>query len=99
LHLSQELGVDVSHLRPRGRSAEEQIAATADSLALCDPLRAVARLQGVPGATPDGGRTKAAPRSFLLALSMPMGKKGGRKEGSFVTETRRQATDFYRDLV
>ncbi len=39
------------------------------------------------------------PRSFLLALSRPMGKKGGRMEGSFITETRRQTTDFYRDLV
>jgi hypothetical protein len=35
----------------------------------------------------------------MLALSKPMGKKGGRTEGSFITETRRQTTEFYRDLV
>lgn len=28
-----------------------------------------------------------------------MGRKRGRAEGSFVAETRRQVTDFYRDLV
>ncbi len=42
---------------------------------------------------------KREPRSFMLAYSKPMGKKRGRAEGSFVAETRRQATDFYRDLV
>jgi hypothetical protein len=42
---------------------------------------------------------KREPRSFVLALSKPMGTKQGRKEGSFVVETRRQATEFYRDLV
>ncbi|MBW8059191.1 MAG: stress response protein [Solirubrobacterales bacterium] len=42
---------------------------------------------------------KREPRSFVLAMSKPMGKKRGRKEGSFVAETRRQATEFYRDLL
>ena len=42
---------------------------------------------------------KREPRSFLLALSKPMGKKGGRMEGSFASEARRQTTEFYRDLV
>jgi len=28
-----------------------------------------------------------------------MGKKRGRADGSFVTETRKQTTNFYRDLV
>ncbi len=42
---------------------------------------------------------KREPRSFLLAHSKPMGKKRGRTDGSFAVETRRQATDFYRDLV
>ena len=28
-----------------------------------------------------------------------MGKKDGRKEGSFVADTQRQVTEFYRDLV
>ncbi len=42
---------------------------------------------------------KREPRSFMLALSKPMGKKGGRMEGSFITETRRQMVEFYRDLV
>lgn len=42
---------------------------------------------------------KREPRSFVLARAKPMGKKRGRGEGSFVAETRRQATDFYRDLV
>jgi hypothetical protein len=42
---------------------------------------------------------KREPRSFMLALSRSMGKKGGRMEGSFISETRRQTTDFYRDLV
>ncbi|MEX2448797.1 MAG: hypothetical protein WD404_08660 [Solirubrobacterales bacterium] len=169
LHLSQELGVDVSNLRPRGRSTEEQIAATADSLALRGVLQCSMRVPDAVGPigvqanlrtrrvtttveipAPKEGRPrtrinwllrqlkdapedlridvrfarvratrsellrdcrelperllmedepKREPRSFLLALSMPMGKKGGRKEGSFVAETRRHATDFYRDLV
>ena len=42
---------------------------------------------------------KREPRAFVLALSKQMGKKGGRKDGSFAAETRRQTTDFYRDLV
>lgn len=42
---------------------------------------------------------KREPRAFVLAWSRPMGKKKGRTEGSFVSETRRQAMDFYRDLV
>ena len=42
---------------------------------------------------------KREPRAFELALSQTMGKKRGRKEGSFVTETRRQLMDFYGDLV
>lgn len=42
---------------------------------------------------------KREPRAFVLALSRAMGKKKGRTEGSFVSETRRQAVDFYRDLV
>lgn len=42
---------------------------------------------------------KREPRSFTLARSLPMGLKGGLGKGSFVTETRRQAMDFYRELV
>ena len=42
---------------------------------------------------------KREPRAFLLALSRQMGRKRGRTEGSFVSETRRQTVDFYRDLV
>jgi hypothetical protein len=45
------------------------------------------------------GDPKREPRSFMLALSKPMGKKGGRMEGSFIAETKRQTTEFYRDLV
>lgn len=39
------------------------------------------------------------PRSFMLTLSRPMGRKRGRDEGSFVRETREQTVSFYRDLV
>jgi hypothetical protein len=39
------------------------------------------------------------PRAFQLALPQKMGTKRGKEEGSFVRETRRQAIDFYRDLV
>lgn len=42
---------------------------------------------------------KREPRAFELAQSRVMGKKRGRGEGSFVSETRRQAMDFYRELV
>jgi hypothetical protein len=42
---------------------------------------------------------KREPRSFVLAQSKPMGRKGGRMEGSFIAETRNQTTGFYRDLV
>jgi hypothetical protein len=39
------------------------------------------------------------PRAFILARSLPMGKKGGLDRGSFAAEIRRQVTDFYRELV
>jgi hypothetical protein len=42
---------------------------------------------------------KRPPRAFRLALSRPMGTKRGKGERSFVLETRKQAIDFYRDLV
>jgi hypothetical protein len=42
---------------------------------------------------------KREPRSFLIALSRPMGTKRGKGEKSFVRETRQQTIDFYRDLV
>lgn len=42
---------------------------------------------------------KRDPRSFRVALSRTMGTKRGKEEGSFVNETRRQAIDFYRDLI
>lgn len=38
-------------------------------------------------------------RTFRVALARKMGTKRGREEGSFVRETRRQAIDFYRDIV
>jgi len=169
LHLSQELGVDVKHLRPRGKSPEEQVEATARRLAsdgafscsiqvpdAVGPIGIEANLKArlvttsveIPAPTegrpktrinwllrqladaPDDLRIdvrfnrvratrsellrdcrqsperllmkdepKREPRSFVVALSKPMGRKDGRKEGSFVAETRRQATDFYGDLV
>jgi hypothetical protein len=42
---------------------------------------------------------KREPRAFTLALSRKMGTKRGKAQGSFVIETRRQAVDFYRQLV
>jgi hypothetical protein len=42
---------------------------------------------------------KRPPRAFRLTLSRPMGTKRGKGERSFVLETRKQAIDFYRDLV
>jgi hypothetical protein len=42
---------------------------------------------------------KREPRSFTVALTRKMGTKRGKEGGSFVIETRRQAIDFYRDLV
>jgi hypothetical protein len=42
---------------------------------------------------------KRPPRAFRLALSRAMGTKRGKGERSFVLETRRQAVDFYRELV
>jgi hypothetical protein len=42
---------------------------------------------------------KRPPRGFTLTLSRSMGTKRGRGDASFVKETRRQAVDFYRDLV
>jgi hypothetical protein len=40
-----------------------------------------------------------APRSFVVTLGRPMGQKRGRAVGSFVSDTRAQTFDFYRDLV
>jgi len=42
---------------------------------------------------------KRVPRSFEIALTRPLGAKGGRGQGSFVRETRRQVIDFYREIV
>jgi hypothetical protein len=42
---------------------------------------------------------KRPPRGFRLALSRPMGTKRGGGQDSFVRDSRRQAVDFYRDLV
>ena len=39
------------------------------------------------------------PRAFILARSLPMGKKAGLDRGGFAADIRKQATDFYRDLV
>jgi len=169
LHLSQELGVDVKHLRPRGKGPEEQVEAGAHRLAkdgvfacsleVPDAVGAIgikanlrtrlvttsvevpAPKEGRPKTrikwllrqladAPDDVRVdvrfarvratrsellrdcrqkperllmaddpKREPRTFVVAVSKPMGKKDGRKRGSFVAETRSQVTDFYGDLV
>ena len=169
LHLSQELGVDVKHQKPREKDADERIGDAAKRLADIGSLTCTIRVPDAVGPigieadlrtkqvattvdipapregrpktrvnwllrqladAPDDlrvevrfsqvrhtqsellrdcrddperllldGDPKREPRSFVLALSRPMGRKRGRSEGSFVAETRRQATDFYRDLV
>lgn len=42
---------------------------------------------------------KRSPKGFTLTLARNMGQKRGKGEGSFVSETRAQTFDFYRDLV
>jgi hypothetical protein len=42
---------------------------------------------------------KRPPRAFTLTLSRSLGTKRGRGDASFVKETRRQAVEFYRDLI
>jgi hypothetical protein len=42
---------------------------------------------------------KREPRSFEVAISRPLGVKGGKGQGSFVRETRRQVIDFYGEIV
>lgn len=42
---------------------------------------------------------KCEPSSFQLAQSSAIGTKAGRGDGSFVDETCKQATGFYRDVV
>lgn len=42
---------------------------------------------------------KREPRSFELAITRPLGVKGGKGQGSFVRETRRQVIDFYGEIV
>jgi hypothetical protein len=39
------------------------------------------------------------PRAFYLSLARQMGTKKGGGPGSFITETRQQVIDFYRELV
>ena len=41
---------------------------------------------------------KREPREFHLSLARPMGIKRGSGQGGFITETRQQAIDFYREL-
>lgn len=52
-----------------------------------------------PGSLLLASEPTCQPRSFVLALTQPMRAKAGSGDGSFVAETRRQAVDFYRDLV
>ncbi len=42
---------------------------------------------------------KSDPRGFLLALSRKMGRKRGKKNGSFISETQGQLVSFYREVV
>ncbi|QBI18590.1 stress response protein [Egibacter rhizosphaerae] len=42
---------------------------------------------------------KREPREFALSLARPMGTKKTTGPGAFITDTRQQAIDFYRDLV
>jgi hypothetical protein len=170
LHLSQELGVDVKHLKPRKKSASERVAEATKDLAQTGILSRSIRVPEAVGpitvaadlrtrlvttsveiaAPKDKKRAKAKvnwllrqlkeaptdlridvrfastrqttsellgdcrehpdrvlladdqsrePREFVLARTMPMGKKAGLDHGSFAAEIRRQTTDFYRDLV
>ncbi|MEX2374411.1 MAG: stress response protein [Dehalococcoidia bacterium] len=41
---------------------------------------------------------KREPREFELSLARPMGIKRGSGQGGFITDTRQQAIDFYREL-
>jgi hypothetical protein len=43
--------------------------------------------------------SKRQPRAFVVGRSLTMGSKNGLGQGSFIGETRKQAADFYRDLV
>jgi len=170
LHLSQELGVDVKHVKPRGKSARDRVADTTKGLAAdgvlarslkvpeavgpialsadlrtrlvttsveisapkdrkrpkskvswllrqlkdaSDELRIDVRFASTRKTTsellgdcrenPDrlllAEDPKRDPRAFILARSLPMGKKGGLDRGSFAAEIRKQVTDFYRELV
>lgn len=39
------------------------------------------------------------PRSFAIAMTKPMGRKGDKGEGSFVRDSRKQVLDFYGEVV
>jgi hypothetical protein len=170
LHLSQELGVDVKHIKPRGKSPEDRVADATKDLADAGVLVRSIRVPDAVGpvtisadlrarlvttsveidSPKDRKRPRAKinwilrqvkdasddlridvrftstrrtssellgdcrdaperlllsddpsrePRTFLLARSMPMGKKAGLDRGSFAADIRKQATDFYRELV
>ena len=45
------------------------------------------------------GEPKRDPRTMKVELSRPLGLKRGRGAGSFVGDTRRQATNFYGEIV
>ncbi len=170
LHLSQELGVDVKHLKPRKKSAADRVADATRELADAGLLTRSIRVPEAVGpmtisadlrarlvttsveipAPKDRKRPKAKlnwilrqirdapddlrievrfastrqtssellgdcrdtperlllseapgrePRAFILARSLPMGRKAGLDRGSFAADIRKQATDFYRELV
>jgi hypothetical protein len=157
LGLSQDLGRDVTALRPRGQSLAERLDQLVQSLAergtldgSVRDLRARQLTTAVVVEAPREGRPtsrinwmlrqlgdaatdvrvtvafagtrettshvlgdvreypqrllsvsdpKRAPRAFELAVTRPLGAKGGRGQGSFVRETRRQVIDFYREIV
>ena len=46
-----------------------------------------------------GADPKREPRTFRVALSRELGTKRGKNQGSFVNESKKQALDFYREIV
>lgn len=94
LHLSQELGVDVSHQRPRGKSPEERVAAETKQLADEGFLGCSIRVPDAVG--PIGIEANLRTRRVTTTVEIPAPKEGRPK--TRVNWLLRQLADASGDL-
>ena len=97
-----------AHVRPRARSqTAAQLRDAPDTLRVearypnaKEPVSATLKeVRDHPDRLLFAADPKREPRVFRVALSRELGIKRGRNQGSFVAESKKQALDFYREIV